>query len=74
MKTEYEFLIFTKLPTSTKTSKWECRNKTSLTILGLVHWYPSWRQYCYFPSIAAVYSVGCLNDIAEFIKELKTIK
>ena len=33
-------------------------------------WYPSWRQYCYFPTIKAVYSKGCLDDIGDFIKQI----
>ena len=69
-KTEYEYLIFTQLPSKGITSRWDCRNKKSNTILGQVTWYSSWRQYCYFPTVQAVYSTGCLNDISQFIKQL----
>jgi hypothetical protein len=71
MKTEYEFLKFVQLIGTGKTMKWSCQNKNSCAELGLVKWYGSWRQYCYFPTVRAVYSAGCLNDIAEFIKQLK---
>ena len=72
LKTDYQYLIFVEVPNpGRKTSVWECRNKNSQTVLGTVSWYGPWRQYCYFPSIQAVYSAGCLQDITHFINQLK---
>lgn len=76
MKQEFEYLLFVRIETKGKTGKWNCCNKRSGDILGEVKWHGAWRQYCYFPLVQAVYSKGCLNDITEFIGQLKleTIK
>ena len=72
MKTVYMYLVFVQIENpGKKTSIWECRNKNSQTVLGLIKWYVSWRQYCYFPVVQAVYSAGCLDDISQFINQLK---
>ena len=71
MQTEYQYLVFVEVENLTgKTQIYECRNKRSQTVLGIVKWHSAWRQYCYFPMVQAVYSAGCLNDIAGFIKQL----
>ena len=36
--------------------------------IGVIRWYPQWRQYCFFPTEGTVYSKGCLKDIANFIE------
>lgn len=75
MKTEFEYLIFKQVYAEggkeKKTSKWHCQNKRSGVVLGEIRWYGAWRQYCYFPTVQAVYSKGCLADIIDFIKQLK---
>lgn len=38
--------------------------------LGVVSWYGPWRQYCFSPDNDTVFSLGCMNDIILFIKEL----
>ena len=71
MKTKYEYLIFEKAAQQPpKTSIWECKNAKSETVLGIVKWYGAWRQYCYFPTVQAVYSAGCLKDIVDFIGQI----
>ena len=74
MKTEYEYIEFSPLVATGKTSKWLCRNRNDgdSGALGEVKWYGAWRQYCYFPTVQAVYSSGCLNDIMDFLKQLNT--
>lgn len=42
--------------------------------MGIVKWYPQWRQYCYFPTALAVYSKGCFDDIGEFIQQLMDMR
>jgi len=71
VKTTFQFIHFEKIEEKPKTSVWSCRNNRSSEELGQVRWYPAWRQYCYFPTCQAVYSVGCLEDINSFIGELK---
>jgi len=70
MKTIYQYITFLERESTGKTSKWACRNKKSEAVLGEIKWYGAWRQYCYFPTIQAVYSAGCLNDISDFIEQL----
>jgi len=75
VQTKYEYLIFEKAAQQpAKTSAWECKNAKSGTVLGIVKWYGPWRRYCYFPTVQAVYSAGCLNDITHFIEQLKNEK
>lgn len=71
MKTDYEFISFLKKHQFAKTSVWKCFNNKHGEELGIVKWYPAWRQYCYFPTVQAVYSAGCLRDINDFISALK---
>lgn len=71
MKTEYQYIKFAKIADKPKTSVFGCYNTHHGEQLGVVKWYPSWRQYCYFPIVQAVYSAGCLKDIQDFISQLK---
>ena len=70
MKTEFEYIEFTELLGTGKTKRFLCLNRRYKEALGEVKWHGAWRQYCYFPTVQAVYSAGCLNDITEFIKQL----
>ena len=70
-KLEYEYLVFREKRKIGKTSIWSCCNKRHGEELGEVKWYGAWRQYCYFPTVQAVYSSGCLDDIAKFMQSLK---
>ena len=72
MKTDYEYLRFVERsrPPGLKTGIYSCRNRKSDTELGIVRWHGPWRQYCYVPTVQAVYSGGCLQDIAGFIARL----
>lgn len=71
MKTNYQYISFLFVEQKPKTQVWRCVNNSSQNELGIIKYYPAWRQYCYFPTIQAVYSTGCLNDINDFIKQLK---
>ena len=71
LKTEYKYIRFFPMESKGKTEIWSCHNSRHGETLGIVKWYGPWRQYCYFASAQAVYSVGCLEDIKHFIEELK---
>ena len=68
----YEYLWFVEKPrpAGRKTGIYSCRNLNSNNELGEVRWHNHWRQYCYFPTVQAVYSAGCLKDITDFIRRL----
>lgn len=71
MKTSYKWIKFVKIATtSVKTSMWECRHHDN-TLLGEVKWYSFWRQYCFFPDYDMVFSKGCMDDICNFMVELR---
>lgn len=71
MKTEYKYIHFELKEVKPKTEVYSCKNSRSGEELAFIAWYGPWRQYCFFPTIAAVYSIGCLNDIEDFITQLK---
>ena len=70
MKTEFRYIHFVQQASKGITSVWSCRNIHHGDQLGVVKWNGAWREYCYFPTVQAVYSVECLRDIAEFIRLL----
>jgi hypothetical protein len=73
---QYEYVCFELLGRSRSgiTERWSCRNRRSGAELGVVKWYAPWRRYCYFPTAQAVYSAGCLRDVADFIDRLAKAK
>ena len=73
-KTEYKYIHFIKIEDKPKTSVWSCRNNKSNEELGIIKWYASWRQYCYFPANNTLYSMGCMMDIIDFINELNNLR
>lgn len=67
---EYKYIHFVKIPNpGRKTFKWECRNNSSMDLLGTIEWRSGWRQYVYVtPGIGYfIFSAGCLDDIKDFI-------
>lgn len=70
-KFEYiHFVLVDEKPKIYRTTVWSCQNNKSGEELGVVKWYGPWRQYCYFPAQPSVYSAGCMDDIANFIRML----
>lgn len=64
-------LLVGKLPRGRgrKTDRWQVFNKRSPNVAGVIKWYLPWRQYIFTPGWATIFSAGCLNDIAHFIKQ-----
>jgi hypothetical protein len=51
---------------------YEIRNNKSDDLLGYISWYDDWNQYVFESfSDEIIFSVSCLQDICEFIGELK---
>ena len=69
VRIDYEYLHFEQVEQTGKTSRWSCQTHRGEE-LGEIKWYGPWRAYCYFPPSLAVYSAGCLQDIASFIGQL----
>ena len=53
-----------------KTVVFEVQTKNDQTRLGIIKWYPNWRQYSFFPEPETIFSKGCLADINSFIEHL----
>ena len=72
MNTSYRFIHFIQHGEHNGKPMWECRNnKDSGIKLGIVFWYPTWKQYCFTqdgPNV--VFSADCLTDIAHFMGQL----
>lgn len=43
-------------------------NSYDMEILGWVHWYGAWRQYCFYPADGTLWSGGCLEDVTAFLR------
>lgn len=69
---EDESLSFEITEKKPKTNVFIVLSKCSEIELGRVKWYPSWRHYCFFPTIETetVYSDRCLISIGEFLSDL----
>lgn len=73
MKTRYKYIHFVETRKLPKTKVYACVNNNSNERIGLLKWHGAWRQYCFFPEFNTVYSLGCLNDIAEFMRQLREL-
>jgi hypothetical protein len=64
-------MVFNPVKPRGKTLEWFVRSKSHQDKLGEIRWYGPWRQYCFFPESEMVFSSGCLNELAEFMRENK---
>jgi len=73
---KYKYIYFVEIGQKPKTKVYSCRSNSDGEELGRVQWYAPWRQYCFILSFKfaladeIVFSVGCLNDIEDFIGKL----
>ena len=68
MKNKY--IYFNKLNVITKTFKFEITSITTDLILGIIKWYPQWRQYCFYPAESTIFNADCMKIIQDFIIKL----
>lgn len=75
LATEYEYIDIelTGTSASERTNVWNVYTKPDRghVILGEIRWLGRWRQYVFFPAYDTIYSAGCLEDIATFIKQVR---
>jgi len=71
-KTKYLSIFVTGLSKSGKTKIIDVMTKDNF-LLGQIKFYGRWRGYQYFPNSQnpIVLSIGCMNDIIQYIKSLK---
>ena len=66
---EYIYINWAGTSKSGKTNVYTVHNLNSGDVLGVVKWFGRWRQYAFFPEPGTLYSMGCCEDIADFIRQ-----
>ncbi|MFW9971723.1 MAG: hypothetical protein ACFFDF_16140 [Candidatus Odinarchaeota archaeon] len=64
------YIEFREETPNPKTEVISVRSKNSGVILGLIKWFGSWRQYCFYPKDFTVFSRGCMKEIIDYINNL----
>lgn len=70
---ETKYIYFELIKKKPKTNVYRVCNKKTDDELGIIEWYPYWRQYIFEPTyerMACVFNHTCLNEIADFLKGL----
>jgi len=66
-----KYIKFTIIEEKPKTKVIEVTSKIRIYMkLGIIKWYPRWRQYTFFPEDGTIFNVECLNDIQSYIRGL----
>ena len=65
-----KYLEFNTLEQKPKTKVIEIVSKRGGERLGIIKWYPRWRQYAFFPEANTIFNIECLNDIILFTRGL----
>ena len=70
LKTKYKYIEFKLASWAGKGTykKWACYNRKHFDCLGFVEYDNKWHQYIYKPSVQAIYSASCLQNIVEFLE------
>ena len=63
------YVKFELIETKPKTNVYSVINIRERIEVGIIKWFPPWRQYCFFPDEAMVFNRICMNEIADFITE-----
>lgn len=65
-----KYLVFKHIGSKPKTEVYSVIETKEDSSLGIIKWYASWRQYCYFPNASTVFSRGCMLEIYNFLEKL----
>ena len=65
-----EFRVYKQNP---KTNIYEVLSKLHGIRLGFIKWYGVWRCYSFFPEDCTIFNSSCLQDIINFITNLKNV-
>ena len=68
MKTQYKHIHFVSLISP---NIWICRNNKTNEDLGAIKYYSPWKRHVFEGQDGCVFDINCLNDIIDFIKQLK---
>lgn len=69
---ERQYIEFKLVGRKSKTNVWAVMNITHQYPLGVIKWYPSWRQYCFFTEEDddLILSTGCMEQLTEFTRRM----
>jgi len=69
---ETQYLVFEEqeIKASRKTKIINITNITHGEVIGVIKWYGSWRQYCFYPTNNTIWNTTCLDDVQEVIVKL----
>ena len=70
---DYKYIKMIKIEDKPKTSVFAVESKHE-DQLGIIKWFPHWRQYCFFPEDECVFSKGCMDDVNHFMGELMELR
>jgi len=72
LRTEYKYIIFEQYaqPKGRKTSIWCIKTRSQGVYLGDIRWRCGWRQYVFSPEDDSHFSISCMADIMDFVKQL----
>lgn len=71
MKTKFKFIHFEEA-TTLYGSGWEVKNNRTNHLLGEITFYAEWDDYVFQASPKTIFNDECLNDIIQFINQLKS--
>lgn len=75
MKTAYQYIEMVDVTAdSMKTKRFMVFNRRYGSCLGEIGWSPPWRQYVFRPFRDTIFSVGCMEDIIDFIHNLAEVR
>ena len=70
---DYKFIYMTEIPNEgKKTRKFQVVNKRTDFILGEIKFYGAWFTYCFYPAPDCLFNIGCMEDIIDFIRGIKS--
>ncbi len=67
MQTRYTHIHFAPYANG---STWLCLTNRAGDLLGTVELYQPWQEHCFYPEPGTLYSAGCLDDVAHFLRQL----
>lgn len=65
-----KYMTFKLIDKKPKTTVWAITNNKSGVLLGIIEWYPSWRQYVFVPKEPSCFNNECLRTTEDFITDL----
>ena len=72
MNKVFEYVIIVEVEKKPKTSVFNVLNRKYGYLLGTIRWYGAWRGYVLDIQEKTIWSIGCMNDVLDFMRDLMT--